>query len=71
MEMILWIIWYILKLSCLMFCFDLNMPGKTGIDCLKEIRSNARFKDVSIAYILHPHQKKILKILLLKGEYLH
>jgi CheY-like chemotaxis protein len=31
--------WYILKLSCLMFFVsDLNMPGKTGIDCLKEIR---------------------------------
>lgn len=28
---------------------DLNMPGKTGIDCLKEIRANNRFKDVSIA----------------------
>src|SRR4051812_39539406 len=28
---------------------DLNMPCKTGFDCLKEIRSNPRFKDISIA----------------------
>ena len=28
---------------------DLNMPCKTGHDCLKEIRANPRFKDLSIA----------------------
>jgi CheY-like chemotaxis protein len=28
---------------------DLNMPCKTGQDCLKEIRSNTKFKDISIA----------------------
>ena len=28
---------------------DLNMPCKTGHDCLKEIRTNPRFKDLSIA----------------------
>lgn len=28
---------------------DLNMPCKSGNDCLKEIRANARFKDMSIA----------------------
>lgn len=28
---------------------DLNMPRKSGIDCLKEIKSNKRFKDISIA----------------------
>ena len=37
-----------IKLPHVLF-LDLNMPGKTGIDCLKEIRSNARFKDISIA----------------------
>ena len=36
------------KLPHVLF-LDLNMPGKTGIDCLKEIRSNTRFKEVSIA----------------------
>lgn len=28
---------------------DLNMPIKNGMDCLKEIRANDRFKDVVIA----------------------
>jgi DNA-binding response OmpR family regulator len=28
---------------------DLNMPCKTGIDCLKEIRENRQFDDLSIA----------------------
>lgn len=28
---------------------DLNMPFKTGHDCLKEIRSNPKFKELSIA----------------------
>ena len=28
---------------------DLNMPRKGGIECLKEIRSDARLKDLSIA----------------------
>lgn len=28
---------------------DLNMPCKTGMDCLKEIRENSKFKDLSIA----------------------
>jgi len=28
---------------------DLNMPCKSGNDCLKEIRANSRFKDMSIA----------------------
>src|SRR6187401_1514393 len=28
---------------------DLNMPRKGGLECLKEIRSNKRLKDLSIA----------------------
>ena len=28
---------------------DLNMPGKSGFDCLREIRSNSRLRDISIA----------------------
>ena len=28
---------------------DLNMPVKNGMDCLKEIRANDRFKDLVIA----------------------
>lgn len=36
------------KLPHILF-LDLNMPCKTGFDCLKEIRANNRFKDISIA----------------------
>jgi CheY-like chemotaxis protein len=36
------------KLPDILF-LDLNMPCKTGNECLKDIRSNPRFKDVSIA----------------------
>ncbi|EAQ42312.1 response regulator [Polaribacter sp. MED152] len=28
---------------------DLNMPRKSGMDCLKEIRANDRFKDIAVA----------------------
>jgi CheY-like chemotaxis protein len=28
---------------------DLNMPRKSGLECLKEIKSNQRFKDITIA----------------------
>lgn len=28
---------------------DLNMPIKTGIDCLKEIKQNEKFNDIAIA----------------------
>ncbi|WP_027125557.1 response regulator [Gelidibacter mesophilus] len=28
---------------------DLNMPMKSGLECLKEIKTNQRFKDIAIA----------------------
>jgi len=28
---------------------DLNMPGKNGMECLKELRANSRYADLSIA----------------------
>ncbi|HEY0047222.1 MAG TPA: response regulator, partial [Flavobacterium sp.] len=28
---------------------DLNMPKKSGFECLREIRTNERYKDISIA----------------------
>lgn len=37
-----------IKLPHILF-LDLNMPCKTGHECLKEIRANPRFKDISIA----------------------
>lgn len=36
------------KLPHILF-LDLNMPYKNGLDCLKEIRADQRFKNVSIA----------------------
>ncbi|OYQ36326.1 response regulator [Flavobacterium cyanobacteriorum] len=28
---------------------NLNIPGKTGLECLQEIRNNSRLKDISVA----------------------
>lgn len=36
------------KLPDIIF-LDLNMPRKNGLECLKEIRSNEKLKDISIA----------------------
>jgi CheY-like chemotaxis protein len=36
------------RLPHLLF-LDLNMPRKNGLECLKEIRSNEKLKDISIA----------------------
>lgn len=36
------------RLPDLLF-LDLNMPRKNGLECLKEIRSNEKLKDISIA----------------------
>jgi CheY-like chemotaxis protein len=36
------------KLPNLLF-LDLNMPRKTGLQCLKEIKNNERFKDIAVA----------------------
>jgi len=39
---------------------DLNMPRKNGLECLKEIRSNVKLKDVSIAiYSTSDHKKDV------------
>lgn len=39
---------------------DLNMPRKGGLDCLKEIRSNEKLKDLSIAiYSTSASEKEI------------
>lgn len=37
-----------IRLPNLVF-LDLNMPRKSGMECLKEIRSNSKLKDLSIA----------------------
>ncbi len=39
---------------------DLNMPFKNGLECLKEIRSNEKLKDISIAiYSTSAYEKDI------------
>jgi CheY-like chemotaxis protein len=55
-----------IKLPHVLF-LDLNMPEKTGIDCLKEIRSNARFKDVSIAIYSTSSSEKDIEISFIEG----
>ena len=55
-----------IKLPHVLF-LDLNMPGKTGIDCLKEIRSNARFKDISIAIYSTSSSEKDIEDTFIEG----
>ena len=55
-----------IKLPHVLF-LDLNMPGKTGIDCLKEIRSNARFKDMSIAIYSTSSSEKDIEDTFIEG----
>ena len=43
------------------------MPGKTGMDCLKEIRANTRFKDVSIAIYSTSSSEKDIEDTFIEG----
>lgn len=54
------------KLPHILF-LDLNMPGKTGIDCLKEIRANTRFKDVSVAIYSTSSSEKDIEDTFIEG----
>ena len=39
---------------------DINMPKLTGIDCLKKIKANSKFKDLNIViYSTYAHQNDI------------
>jgi CheY-like chemotaxis protein len=55
-----------IKLPHILF-LDLNMPGKTGIDCLKEIRANTRFKDVSVAIYSTSSSEKDIEDTFIEG----
>ena len=55
-----------IKLPHILF-LDLNMPGKTGLDCLKEIRSNSRFKDVSVAIYSTSSSEKDIEDTFIEG----
>jgi len=46
---------------------DLNMPGKNGVECLKEIRNNEKFKDVSIAIYSTSDNEKDMEETFLNG----
>jgi DNA-binding NarL/FixJ family response regulator len=43
------------------------MPGKTGLDCLKEIRANSRFKDVSVAIYSTSSSEKDIEDTFIEG----
>jgi CheY-like chemotaxis protein len=55
-----------IKLPHILF-LDLNMPGKTGIECLKEIRANTRFKDVSVAIYSTSSSEKDIEDTFIEG----
>lgn len=46
---------------------DLNMPLKSGFECLKEIRSDLRFKDVSIAIYSTSSSEKDIEETFIEG----
>jgi len=46
---------------------DLNMPRKSGLECLKEIRSNEKFKAVPIAIYSTSASEKDIRETFLKG----
>lgn len=46
---------------------DLNMPRKNGLECLKEIRSNEKLKEISIAIYSTSDNKKDLEETFLNG----
>ncbi len=54
------------KLPHLLF-LDLNMPRKNGLECLKEIRSNEKLKDVSIAIYSTSDNKNDMEETFLNG----
>jgi len=46
---------------------DLNMPYKNGLDCLKEIRSDQRYKDVSVAIYSTSSSEKDIEDTFIEG----
>lgn len=46
---------------------DLNMPYKNGLDCLKEIRANERFKEVSVAIYSTSSSEKDIEDTFIEG----
>jgi len=46
---------------------DLNMPGKNGMECLKELRANSRYNDLSIAIYTSLRSPGINEEVLIEG----
>lgn len=46
---------------------DLNMPYKNGLDCLKEIRADERFKEVSVAIYSTSSSEKDIEDTFIEG----
>ena len=65
-ELMKWLNLKVLHLPHLLF-LDLNMPGKDGMQCLKEIRSNQKLKDVSIAIYSTSDNEKDMEETFLQG----
>ena len=55
-----------IKLPHILF-LDLNMPFKNGFECLKEIRANNRYKDISIAIYSTSSSEKDIEDTLIEG----
>jgi CheY-like chemotaxis protein len=54
------------KLPHILF-LDLNMPYKNGFECLKEIRANSRFKNMSIAIYSTSSSEKDIEETFIEG----
>lgn len=46
---------------------DLNMPCRSGLDCLKDIRANSKFKDLSIAIYSTSSSEKDIEEAFIEG----
>jgi len=58
-----------MKNACLpnLVFLDLNMPGKSGLQCLKEIRSDERLKDIFVAIYSTSENEKDMEETFLNG----
>src|SRR5436190_5137371 len=50
-----------------MLFLDLNMPRKTGYECLKEIKDNGSFKDIPVIIISTSYDHEMADLLYAKG----